>query len=234
LATKRKKKRSARPTKAQLQARTQFLAICLLTLGLLFFFLAVVEGSEGWQTMHNVLLGLFGCSAFFIGPLFVYISVMASFEKLSEGLKIRAALTLIFLCILCAAFQIFLAGRPVTGVVKTLYLDGQALQGGGVMALVFGIPLMMLGSPGDKIVVCLLLFLLLMISTRSTIAGVLRGARKPVDKVVEGYHELSDSIAAKQEARKSENQKLEMPWLLTSASIFTPALHSGHSREGWL
>ena len=28
-----------------------------------------------------------------------------------------------------------------------------------------------------------------------------------------------------------ENQKLEMPWLLTSASSLMPALHIGHSRE---
>lgn len=27
-------------------------------------------------------------------------------------------------------------------------------------------------------------------------------------------------------------QKLEMPWLLTSASSLTPALHSGQSRDG--
>ena len=211
---KRKKKR-ARLTKAQQQARSQFLAVCLLTLGLLFFLLAVIEGTEGWQKLHNILLGLFGWSSFFIGPLFIYISVMASFDKLCEGLRLRAVLTVILLCVLSASWQIFLAGKPAAetfiGSVKVLYQDGLALHGGGVLSLLFGIPLMSLGTPGDKIAVVLFLFLLLMIITRSTVAGVLRGAKKPVDKLVESCQELSDSMAARQEAKASRKVQIDIP-----------------------
>ena len=211
---KRKKKRP-RLTKAQQQAKSQFLAVCLLTLGLLFFFLSVIEGSEGWRAIHNVLLGLFGWSAFFLGPLFIYISVMSSFEKVGDSLKLRSILTVLFLCVLSAAWQIFFAGKPAAdtlpATVRMLYQDGVALQGGGVLSFLFGIPLMALGTPGDKISVSLLLFLLLMIITRSTVAGVLRGAKKPVDKLVESCQELSDSMAARQEAKAAKKAQIDIP-----------------------
>ncbi|MEG1773725.1 MAG: hypothetical protein RR320_02605, partial [Oscillospiraceae bacterium] len=71
-----KHKTSKRKTQAQQRAHNQTLAIVLCTLGLLFVFLALVRGTAGWQSAHNVLLGLFGPAAFFIGPVFVYISIM--------------------------------------------------------------------------------------------------------------------------------------------------------------
>lgn len=105
MAAKRKKK-SPRKTKAQLHAQNQLLAVLLFTLGLLFVFLSFVRGSEGWLTAHNILLGFFGWSAFFIGPVFIYISVMSSFDKLVDDLPIRATLTGVLLCLISAAFQI--------------------------------------------------------------------------------------------------------------------------------
>lgn len=195
-----KRKKSRRKTKAQLHAQNQVLAVVLCTVGLLFFFLAFVRGSEGWLASHNVLLGLFGWSSFFIGPVFVYISVMASFDKLSDDLPVRAALTAILLCMISAAFQIYLAGQPeydtFAGLFRQLYADGLALRGGGIVSAVFGLPLMLLGAPGDRIAVSLLLFLLVMIITKSTIAGMLRAARKPVEKIADGYQELTSGMAA--------------------------------------
>lgn len=211
----RRKKKSPRKTKAQLHAQNQLLAVVLFTLGLLFVFLSFVRGSEGWLTAHNVLLGLFGWSAFFIGPVFVYISVMSSFDKLSDDLPIRATLTGVLLCLISAAFQIFLAGKPeaetVAAVVRQLYADGQALHGGGIIAALFGLPLMQLGEPGDRIVVTLLLFLLTMIITKSTIAGVLRSATKPMEKISNGYHELVNAMPMPQPKAAEDSAPAEKP-----------------------
>ena len=215
MAAKRKKK-STRKTKAQIHAQNQILAVVLFTLGLLFVFLAFVRGSEGWRVAHDVLLGLFGWSAFFVGPLFVYISVMASFDKLSDDLPIRAFLTGIMLCLISAAFQIFLAGNPEAqtpwAIIRQLYADGQALHGGGVISALFGLLLMRLGAPGDRIAVSLLLFMLLMIITKSTIAGVLRSAKKPMQKLSNGYHELVSAMPAVQAGEtEQERAAIDIP-----------------------
>lgn len=213
MAAKRKKK-STRKTKAQLRAQNQLLAVILFTLGLLFVFLAFVKGSEGWLIVHNVMLGFFGWSSFFIGLILVYISVMESFDKFSDDLSIRASLTGILLCLISATFQIYLAGKPDTQTVgalfRQLYTDGQALHGGGVISAIFGIPLMMLGSPGDRIAVTLLLFLLTMIITKSTIAGILRSAKKPMEKISNGYHELVNFMPSSEPCTESSSERFKI------------------------
>ncbi len=216
MAAKRTRKKSKRKTKAQIAAQNQMLAILLCTIGFLVLCLSFVKGSEGWLAAHNVLLGLFGWSAFFIGPILIYISVMASFDRISDDLPIRATLTGLLLLLVSAAFQIFLAGRPeqqtVADLFRALYTDGQALHGGGVAAVLFGMPLMLLGQPGDRISVVLLLFLLGMIITKSTIAGVLRTARRPMEKLSNGYHELLDSMPApREEPRPRTNRTVDIP-----------------------
>lgn len=217
MAAKRTRKKSKRRTKAQIAAQNQILAVLLCTIGLLFFFLAFVKGSEGWLSAHNVLLGIFGWSAFFIGPILIYISVMASFDRISDDLPIRASLTAVMLLLISAAFQILPRRQAGAGTVadlfRTLYANGQALHGGGVAALIFGMPLMMLGAPGDRITVVLLLFLLGMILTKSTIAGVLRSAKRPMEKISNGYHELLDSMPAPKEpqVRPRANRMVDIP-----------------------
>lgn len=214
MAAKRKKK--AKKTKAQLKAQNQIVAVLMFTLGLLFIFMAFIKGSEGWLFAHNLLLGLFGWSAFFIGALLVYISVMASFEKFSYSISARSFLTGVLICLISAAFQIFLAGKPQTqtllGNIRQLYADGQALHGGGVISALFGYPLMLLGAPGDRIAVSLLLFLVIMLITRSTIAGILRCAKRPVEKLQDGYHELVNSMPSAQPVRESSRKmQIDIP-----------------------
>jgi len=212
LANRKTKRR--KPTKAQQkalrEARIQVRAICLFLLGVLLFLLSVVEGSAVWSRLHGVMLGLFGLSAFFIGPLLIYIAVMSSFEKPVAGLRLRGFLAALLLCVLSGAWQIFLAGDPAANsfgdLLRTLWADGADLRGGGVLSLLFGMPLLQLGSPGDKIVVGLMLVFLLMIITNSTIAGVLRGAKKPIDKAVEVSRSVADSFAAQQEARAAAHR----------------------------
>lgn len=200
--SKTAKRKSSRKTKAEQRAVNQMLAVLLFTLGLLLAFLAFVRGSEGWLAAHNVMLGLFGWSAYFIGPIFVYIAVVASFDKLSNDLSFKAVLTAALLCLVSAACQIFLGGPPETGSlfrdIAVLYTQGQSLHGGGVISVLFGFPLMLLGTPGDKIVVSLLIFALGMMITGSTLAGLLRTAQKPVKKLSEGYQEMVASLPARE------------------------------------
>ena len=197
------KKKSKRKTKAQKNALNQVMAVVLFTLGLLFFCVAIVKGSEGWLAVHNALLGLFGWSSFFIGPILIYIAVMSSMDKLnSNGLAFRCILSLILLLLVSAAFQIFLAGKPDAGTlvayVKSLYNSGIKLRGGGLFSAILGFPLMLLGQPGDRIAVILLIFLCSMILTGTTVIGFLRSAKKPVDKISAGYHELVNAIPVKE------------------------------------
>lgn len=211
------KKKSGRKTKAQIQAENQVMAVILFTLGLLFVSLAFVKGSDGWLIVHNTLLGLFGWSAFFIGPIFIYIAVMSSMDKLANNsLSFRTTLTVVLLGLISAAFQIFLAGKPeaktFAAYIRTLYSDGVNLHGGGVVSAVFGYPLMLLGEPGDHIAVALLIFLLTMILTGTTVASVIRSAQKPMQKISDGYHDFVNSLPQKeQNPQPKRERRIDIP-----------------------
>ena len=185
-------------TRKRQQAALQRMAVVLFTVGAFFFLLALVKGSAGWFAARSVLLGLFGPTAYLIGPLLMYVAAMASFDKLAEDLSLRAGLTLVFGLAVSGAFQIFLAGpveaEGVLPVLQALYIQGVALEGGGVASAVFGLPLMLLGSPGDAIVVSLLLFLLLMIISKSTLAGFMRAVGRPVERMADASSALAASI----------------------------------------
>ncbi|MBQ2752455.1 MAG: DNA translocase FtsK, partial [Oscillospiraceae bacterium] len=147
---------------------------------------------------------MFGWSSFFIGPILIYIAVMSSMDKLnSNGLAFRCILSLILLLLVSAAFQIFLAGKPdaetLVAYVKSLYNDGIKLRGGGLFSAILGFPLMLLGQPGDRIAVILLIFLCSMVLTGTTVIQLLRSAKKPVEKITTGYHELVNAIPVKQQ-----------------------------------
>ena len=191
----------------------QIMAVVLFTIGVFFFFLAIVKGSDGWLAVHNALLGLFGWASFFIGPILIYISVMASLEKPGvTNPSFRHIVTVILLLLISAAFQIFLAGKPdaetFAAYIKTLYQNGVKLQGGGVFSMFLGFPLMLLGEPGDRIMVALLIFLSMMLLTGTTVASLLRSAKKPVEKIASGYQEFVHSLPAKEEPAPVKKRKV--------------------------
>ena len=221
------KKKSKRKTKAQIKAMNQIMAVVLFTIGIFFFCLAIVKGSDGWLSVHNALLGLFGWASFFIGPILIYISVMASLEKPGvTNPSFRHILTVVLLLLLSAAFQIFLAGKPdadtFAAYIKTLYNNGVKLQGGGVFSMFLGFPIMLLGAPGDRIMVALLIFLSMMLLTGTTVASLLRSAKKPVEKITTGYHEFVSSLPAKEEPAPVKKRKVSIDIPIDDEPVTAP------------
>ena len=222
------KKKSKRKTKAQIKAMNQIMAVVLFTIGIFFFCLAIVKGSDGWLAVHNALLGLFGWASFFIGPILIYISVMASLEKPGvTNPSFRHIITVVLLLLVSAAFQIFLAGKPdadtFAAYIKSLYNDGIDLQGGGVFSMFLGFPLMLMGEPGDRIAVALLIFLSMMLLTGTTVASLLRSAKKPVEKIATGYHEFVNSLPAKEEPAPVKKRKVAIDIPIDDEPVAAPA-----------
>ncbi|MEG2144995.1 MAG: DNA translocase FtsK, partial [Oscillospiraceae bacterium] len=121
------------------------MSVVLFTLGLLVTFLAFVKGNAGWLTLHRVLLGLFGAGAYFLGPVFCYIAVMSSLDRLTSDTNIRIGLTGVTILLISAANQIFAAGATSSttffSTVKELYSEGEVLSGGGIFGAIFSVPL---------------------------------------------------------------------------------------------
>ncbi len=172
----------------------QLFAILFLALSVFFIALTLVTGENFWARLHGFAFGMFGWCAYLIGPLFLYLAVMNTLEKpsFSSSAKVWEVLGLITL--VCAATTIFIEGGipddSFPNIVKTLFQNGKELRGGGFFSVVLGVPLyLFLGETGAKITVSILIFVMLMLITGTTLAGLARGTKEAGKKVRDVYTE---------------------------------------------
>ncbi len=188
------KRQTAAQLQAQQRASRQLWAIIVFALGVLFASITLIEGQNVWLAVHNLILGLFGWSAFMISPIFFYIAIMATLDKPLGSVKHKIWQTFLLAGFVSGAIQIFGSGAPAgEGVIeyaRELYEAGIALDGGGLVSAVFGLPLLnWFGSTGAKISICLLIFVSIMILTGATLIGLYQGMTKPVQKIERSYTE---------------------------------------------
>ncbi len=185
---------SAAKQEEQASSRKQLFAILFLAFGVFFIALTIVTGENFWAELHGFLFGMFGWCAYLIGPLFLYLAVMNTLERpsFSSSAKVWEVLGLIVL--ICAATTIFMKdGIPEDGfftIVKTLFQNGKELHGGGFFSVILGVPLyLFLGESGAKITISILIFVMLMLITGTTLAGLARGTKEAGKKVRDVYTE---------------------------------------------
>ena len=189
---------------AKERARRQLWAILVFALAVLFASITLIEGQNVWLAIHNLVLGLFGWSAYLIAPLLFYIAIMATLDKPlgPVGHKVWQAFVLIGL--ISGAIQIFGPGIPdASGLInrgRALFEAGKALEGGGLVSAFFGLPFLhWFGDTGARITICLLIFVFVMILTGGTLIGLCRSASRPVKKIEEAYTERAVQRAAEPE-----------------------------------
>ena len=186
------RKPTAKQLEAQEKARRQLLGIIMFALGILIFFMTLIEGQNVWLWMHNLLLGTFGWAAYLIAPLFIYIAVMSSKDRPFDIVFHKVWQSVVLVCLFSGATQIFGEGiPPVDGVFRKigyLFTQGCELNGGGWISILTGVPfLSMFGAAGAKITIILLIFVFTMIVTGATLYDLYRNAKKPVKKIEEVY-----------------------------------------------
>ncbi|MGN0686609.1 MAG: DNA translocase FtsK [Oscillospiraceae bacterium] len=194
-------------------------SVVLFVVGILLTICAVIPGSkgEGWHVLFNVMHGLFGYSAFVIGPSMVYIAVLTSSD--CTGKRIRnSVISLSALAIMVsAAVQIFVAGSPDSEsfgkFFADLYTDGAEFRGGGVLALVLGVPLLLLGKLGAIICIILLALVYFFVVSKITVADFVHRLSDPIkktkDKAVEHHKRRAEERAiAEEEFRRMEEDRI--------------------------
>ena len=149
------KKPTAAERKAQLKAQKQLWAIILFAVGILLFFMTLIEGQNVWRWFHNLILGTLGWSAYLIAPLFIYIAIMAAADKPVGLVGHKVWQILVLVCLLSGAIQIFGEGIPPTdGIIEKvqyLFEEGIELNSGGAVAAITGLPLLhWFGAMGQK------------------------------------------------------------------------------------
>lgn len=166
----------------------QFWSIILFALGILVFLLTVIEGTSGWNAIHNILRGLFGVSVFIVPVILIYTAVLIGTERSQHTVYSRTMWGIGLIIISSSVVQVVFAGMPQGDSFMTkckyLYETGSDLEGGGVLSALVAWPLMrFFGLIGARIIVCLLLFIFIMLLSNLTLFQLFELILKPFKKM---------------------------------------------------
>ncbi len=192
-------------------------SVILFAAGIFLTLCAIIPGSEGWHLLFEIMHGLFGYSAYLVGPAMIYIAVLISAFKTKKHIRNNIISLSILLMLISAAVQIFAVGVPTSeGFVdffKDLYTDGKDFRGGGVLALFIGEPLLLLGKVGAGIIVVLLALVYFLIISKLTVVDLLHHLSDPIkktkDKAVEHHRRRAEEKAlAEEEFARLEQERI--------------------------
>lgn len=132
--------------------RRHITSVILFAVGILLTLAAVIPAGEGegWRGFFDLMHGLFGYSAFAVGPLMIFIAIQVSASRDPKKLGGTVAKCCVGILMLCAAVQIFFVGSTpgenLFDVIGQLYVYGKEFRGGGVFALFIGGLLLLLAG----------------------------------------------------------------------------------------
>lgn len=202
--------------------RRHIATVIMFAVGIVLTLAAVIPAGEGegWRGFFDLMHGLFGYSAFIVGPLVIFVAVRLSAFKESHKLGMDVLKCVAGILLLCAAVQIFsvgaVPGENFGEVIANLYKDGMEFRGGGVFALFIGGLLLLLGRLGATILIIILILVGVLLCTGITVADFTNRVTKPVrnakDKAVEHRNRIREEnrIAAEElHLRQDDLEKIQ-------------------------
>lgn len=194
-------------------------SVIMFAIGLFLTLCAAIPGGEGegWRLLFDFMHGMFGYSAFIIGPSVIYIALLISGENTRKKIR-TATISLIILAILISAMvQIFAVGvsdaKDMFEFFGDLYVDGYMFRGGGVLAMILGSTLLLLGPVGAGIIIIILALVYFLIISKITVVDFVRRISDPVkktkNKVVESHkRRVEERALAEEEYQRLEQERI--------------------------
>ena len=202
--------------------RRHIATVIMFAVGIVLTLAAVIPAGEGegWRGFFDIMHGLFGYSAFLVGPLLIFVAIRLSAFKEGHKLGIDVLKCVGGILLLCAAVQIFsvgaVPGENFGEVIANLFKDGKEFRGGGVFALFIGGLLLLLGRLGATILIIILILVCVLLCTGITVADFTDRMVKPVrnakDKAVAHHNRIREEnrIAAEElHMQQDEIEKIQ-------------------------
>ncbi len=193
---------ASRVNEEKTRQRNQVIAVILFACAVFLAALVLIPGVNVWNWAHRAILGIFGGWALLWAALMIYVAVVTTLEKPHTSLSGKIWLTVVIIVLCCTAGFVFSGKLPETGTkffdfISSLYKENVGI-GGGVVGGILGLPLLKaMGNTGAKIIIILLIFVFVMILTGTTLIGLFRTIKRPVDAV-------STSVRNARERREEE------------------------------
>lgn len=199
--------------------RRHIATVIMFAVGIVLTLAAVIPAGEGegWRGFFDIMHGLFGYSAFLVGPLLIFVAIRLSAFKEGHKLGMDVLKCVGGILLLCAAVQIFsvgaVPGENFGEVIANLYKDGKEFRGGGVFALFIGGLLLLLGRLGATILIIILILVCVLLCTGITVADFTDRMVKPVrnakDKAVEHHNRIREENRIAAEVLHMQQDEIE-------------------------
>ena len=163
------------------------LSIVIFSLSILMFFLILIPGENLWYGIHKFILGLFGIGSVFIPILLGYLSITSAINKDVKRDESQIYFSLILVLFICSLIYVF-SGRLVENqylswlnyiieCYKTSKLDNNS---GFIGAFIGAFLVWAFGVVGARIINIIILFVGIMIVTRTTLIQFFNIISKPL------------------------------------------------------
>lgn len=170
----------------ELEIPARIYSVCLFAAGILVTLLILIQGSALWKVMHECIKGLFGIPSVMIPVGLFWSAFQIDQNKNSNilGKQVRfLALSMVFFCVFIEIM--FGKGRILDlGFGESCALlkeEGIAWHGGGMISAIAYPILMIFGDIGSKIMMCLLLFVYAMLTSKKNLSDLFGILHKPFD-----------------------------------------------------
>ncbi|MBE6836438.1 MAG: DNA translocase FtsK [Ruminococcus sp.] len=177
-----------------------------------------VQGGGMWNKLYEINRGMFGISAFLVGPEIIYVSIMIARDKSQNAVVTKIIQGVILMLLISGIVQILAVGsvdgHGFADKLRKLYENGVKLKGGGLCSALLGWPLLAIFKRvGAAIIIILLTFTFVMLLTNLTLIEFFIAITKPFRKgysaVKETNKENSVVRAERAEERRAERERLQ-------------------------
>ena len=196
-----KKQSQAKVKEAQAQSK----AVITFAVAIFLAFLVIIPGGSLWGWLHRLVMGLFGWAGYLL-PLFV--GYMAISAALKNRVRVKTWQVFIGVLLVGSTVQLFIQNAALyptyTDALSAAFDEGVANRGTGVFGALLGYWAEYLFTDiGAKIVLFLLVFVYMMLITRTSLESLLKVLWKPVDKAKKGVETVVEN-GAKHRQKKHE------------------------------
>ena len=213
------KRRRAERLAAERKRRRDIASLALFAFGAVLFALTVTDGAGVWAKLQDAFFGSFGVLAYVVGPIIAAVAVACAMDYEIPTGKAICGILLFF----TAEGTLFTFGSnratdSFIADIRTAYQSGVGVRGGGGASVFVGRTLESLcGVSAARVLIIMLLLTLLLVITGRSLADLINGARKPIDKIKSAYNEHAFAIESR---TAQENPDESAPWEKKPRKLF--------------
>lgn len=188
--------------------KVQISAIILFGTSLLLGALVLVPGQNIWNILHNIILGIFGFTAYLLPLLLIYISIKVNIDENICSIKPKLIQAGLLLAVLSGFIQTtFIGEYPGENFFDSLinlYTNGEKLQSSGLISSLIGWPLMSAcGRVGATIIYIIMAIVLILIFSGNTVVDAFKIFSKPVEHIENEY------VRKREEREEQEKEEIQ-------------------------